>query len=806
MSGLREREAPKARVLAYIKDPSYGPGKRVFVELTGFRNVNTNLSRSVNGTASVAFPNYKSCLLRYLSSDDITGVETASTGGATTNTFALSYMQRLTGMDNLGATFKGLWNDVVLSEGMDSMVHPVASANFKNYGRSRGDVMDGKDKNTMYQVWKSKLMASLISLDLFDPIFVDFLGQDGFWYAGFTGLTTQIAENYNKTGDQSVTINCRDLSCLLDNVSVVSGWNRLSTAEQNSNLRNFVYSTEANTDSAKYAPFANIFDSFTSVQSIIEAVISRAQDMWRLDDRNQAIFKNVGVSAFKFDTQAKNADGTAAYPYYGISGRRGSVQRSDSEEPYALKPEDFLKEKDDDLTIKHYMCVPDNDLCRGTCIRGTKKIFVDPLLMKFDQIFIHKVLNNSLALYKDSLKSADQILNDIVAKMMAYKYFDANGNLIIELARPNAFPNLDKYGGRSSSTMILHELAKTADDKAKAKPSTGLKEPKTAPVLKGQTKAKFAAANNITVDDLIKLNGGLTNTSIFILRPGKSVDSTKPSDYVLNYPCSPIVGAADTTGAMTELKSMNVQPLVTYILKAEKQGKQNLDDDNRLLWTTLQYHGKNYVLSPDDFQSFSSSLNEAALVTVVVSDSMFEYITVATDVVNSSQAMHAVAVADYDKLAKLGVRRTQVQTLFNVTWPSRETGSKVLSYQAAAILERINALADTGTMTLNQRPDLQLGRTIINPIRMKSYIVEGITNSWTPGGSHLTTLKLEYGHPMHKTLEVPWLSLFTEPDLFFGPDGINVLEKIQAKDANGMNKTVQGNSSENYSGGGTNAA
>jgi hypothetical protein len=33
-----------------------------------------------------------------------------------------------------------------------------------------------------------------------------------------------------------------------------------------------------------------------------------------------------------------------------------------------------------------------------------------------------------------------------------------------------------------------------------------------------------------------------------------------------------------------------------------------------------------------------------------------------------------------------------------------------------------------------------------------------------------------------------------------------VLEKIQAKDANGMNKTVQGNSSENYSGGGTNAA
>jgi hypothetical protein len=38
-------------------------------------------------------------------------------------------------------------------------------------------------------------------------------------------------------------------------------------------------------------------------------------------------------------------------------------------------------------------------------------------------------------------------------------------------------------------------------------------------------------------------------------------------------------------------------------------------------------------------------------------------------------------------------------------------------------------------------------------------------------------------------LEVPWLEIFNNPKLFFGPEGINVLETIQALDAGGNSVT-----------------
>ena len=208
-------------------------------------------------------------------------------------------------------------------------------------------------------------------------------------------------------------------------------------------------------------------------------------------------------------------------------------------------------------------------------------------------------------------------------------------------------------------------------------------------------------------------------------------------------------------------------------------------------WNTLLFHGKNYVLSPDDFISYSTSIDESTLSTAVSIQALPPWISgLSSDLKNSSQYFHGMAAAEFDLLAKIGVRRYQTQELFNIYWPSQATGSRFLSYTAAAILARINAQADSGTMQVSQRPDMQLGRTLIDPMRWKSYYILGITNSWSPGSPHVTTLNVSYGHPMHKTLDTPWGAVFSEPEVFgLTTDSINKLVGISKNGLNNVQTT-----------------
>jgi hypothetical protein len=221
MAQLREREVPQARVYAYIKDPPYGGIRRRFVELLGFRSVNSNISRVSGGSATVVFPNYKSCLIRYVSAKGVDEIELPRNGEETTNKYAKTFMQDISSEDKAGKLFKGLWNDVVLSDGESGQVVMDEFSDFRKIGRSRGDLLNGEDRNVMAQINKDGYIMALPFISWLDPIFIDYQGQDGFWYAGFTGTVSRVVENYAKTGDQSITLNCRDLGILLDNTQII---------------------------------------------------------------------------------------------------------------------------------------------------------------------------------------------------------------------------------------------------------------------------------------------------------------------------------------------------------------------------------------------------------------------------------------------------------------------------------------------------------------------------------------------------------------------------------------------------------
>lgn len=773
---FRERKAPSAKVYAYIKDPVYGGTEKIFVEVMGFTQVSTNCSMNGMGSATITFPNFKSNMIRYIPISSITSNETEDKGKETTNFDLLNLMYQglnkkepTTGtkakrsMFSLSNGITGIWRDtitkIISSKSKDN------TRGFTKSGRSYSELVE--NTNGWDSIYDNRISASLPIFNTMDPIFVDFLGQDGFWYAGFSGIINRVSDNYTKMGDQSLILSCSDPTILFDNTSLVSGWHRMSVAENKSNLRTFYFSTEANKSASENAAYPNIFSSYSSVIDIILDVVRTSQDLWRLDDFGDA----VGVKGFKYDTNR-------VYEYHGNSSRRGSVQQVSSitvpDSTYTdFSDTSLLRNIDMDpnyfknyYELKNYHYVYENNP------NSERVIFVDPLIMKFDNIFIHKVLASSLSLYKESVKSANDILNELAAKMMCYKYFDSNGNLIFELPKYNAFPNVYEYGGRSCASVIRH----TSPNIKNTEPATRNKLDK---VIKNDTISKISKRNGISESTFKKLNNYPNNTNVFttVTKDGRSF-------YVLKAGVEVVVGTESqptTTDPLKDQKKMNIKPSHTVLLN-------NRDDGSDYTWYTLRFHGINYMLSEDDFISFNTSIDESKLYTVFSSDVTFPYLESFDENIKfSSTSLHGVAVADYDALAKYGVRRYQTQTLYNVTWPkpSNIIGSRVMSYMASAIMDRVNSQADSGTIQMKHRPEMQMGRTFINQLRFKSYLIMGISNTWSPGGDHTTTLTASYGHPIHKALEMPWTAIFAEPTVFGFTEGTTGFSKIQPSGEHG---------------------
>ena len=715
-----QRKAPKSRVLAYIRE-FYPNGPRKLVELTGVKSVSTSLNTGGVGSATVTLSNFKGSNIRYLSYNTLLHSATAEQS-ATINLEGAQFMDTLS---KPGSGFESLWNDSVINRADTSIFKP------NDYGYTMGRLNGVKVADTIYQ---EAIAQSMPVVDKFDLIFIDYKGQDGFWYAGFSGLVSRVGDNNMKTGDQSLTLQCKDYTALFDNASLVTSFNMLSVAEEkNLKLRAFLYSTDEQLAASKSA-YENIFSSYSTVDEVILEIVKRAQDMWRLD-----VMKDdaIGVKGLLFDT-------TRTYEYNGISNRRGSIAELDGSVE-DMTPNLFTS--DYDLEKKHYMF--DASLTPRTMETtargfdrpqsgvGDKKILIDPLIKKLDQVFLHKMLINSFTLFNNSKKSADEMLNELASKMMAYKYFDAQGNMVFEMPKYNALPNLSEYGGRSSATAMRHKAVK-----ASYSPSTVFEvyKPNKPPYVIGTFDTKESA--------------DLADT-----KWSKSLGFLK-------------VRKKTVQGALTIKEDANGDQIIP-------DGPVTLTkDDVDYKYSTLWFHGKNYIPSSDDFVSINTAIDEGSLMTQASMTGDFAFLNIDNKVKMSSLSLYGTAVSDFDTLAKLGVRSYQTQNIYNVVWPSREIGSRILSYLASSVLSRINSQADSGTAQVTHRPELQMGRTFIDPYRMKSYLITAISQSWAVGGTLTTTLNLSFGHPITQTLEQPWSAIEAEPELF---GGLNSLGKIKVQ-------------------------
>jgi hypothetical protein len=71
----------------------------------------------------------------------------------------------------------------------------------------------------------------------------------------------------------------------------------------------------------------------------------------------------------------------------------------------------------------------------------------------------------------------------------------------------------------------------------------------------------------------------------------------------------------------------------------------------------------------------------------------------------------------------------------------------------------LNSLSETGSVIMNQRPDLQLGRTVYVPERNMMYYISSIQQKYVEGKRHTTTIQLTYGHRPEEPIGNPFEKL-----------------------------------------------
>jgi len=164
-------------------------------------------------------------------------------------------------------------------------------------------------------------------------------------------------------------------------------------------------------------------------------------------------------------------------------------------------------------------------------------------------------------------------------------------------------------------------------------------------------------------------------------------------------------------------------------------------------------HGDEYVIVDDGFLSYSSTVNEENRVTSLSVGAREDWgISLDGDLQLSTNTGYAIA--GREETNKYGVRAKVLQSVMLGFLQKEE-----LNRYALACRNMLNTYVRTGRVVMNQRPDLQLGRTMYNVERNLLYYVRSISNDYVHGSHHRTSVELVMGHDPKNQIGNPFKQL-----------------------------------------------
>ena len=178
--------------------------------------------------------------------------------------------------------------------------------------------------------------------------------------------------------------------------------------------------------------------------------------------------------------------------------------------------------------------------------------------------------------------------------------------------------------------------------------------------------------------------------------------------------------------------------------------------DNQTLWNGINY----WINSRDEmFLNYSGGEDESEIVaTRVIATQNHALLQQQAEALNV-QAYNGYATAPELDLLKYGLRDARVS-------PFYARGSfltkAVMDLYAQALMTYLNSQAKSFVVTLKQRPDTMLNRSMVFADRARVGLITAITDTFSESGGHTRSHTCQYARYLGEPIEYPWTNVLPD--------------------------------------------
>lgn len=273
-------------------------------------------------------------------------------------------------------------------------------------------------------------MDFLAEVDFMNRVWIDFRGRDGRWYAGFTGITSGVSDDFRVGGVPAFTVGCKDLRRLLQLSQIITsgGDNSLLFTTQQ-DLRSQTTIPEA------FKTLQNTFSGIEDPAGVIGMAIDVVNKSFgRFQSGSQqttALFGTEKLWALP-GADVKNP----ARRYEGLIHVR-------DDEPARVGPQSRLDGVANPDEVFRANPTFAQTLMSQTLGYGTAAYAVDRSISFNNLAAMRKVIRSSFEIFGVERTAADRIIQEVASVTLYDFWCDAMGNLIFQRPRYDDLPNTD---------------------------------------------------------------------------------------------------------------------------------------------------------------------------------------------------------------------------------------------------------------------------------------------------------------------------------------------------------------------------
>lgn len=641
----------------------------------------------------------------------------------------------------------------------------------------------------------------LLELGVMQRVIIDVLGQDGLWYAGFTGIVSAVEETFTAGDVPMVTLQCRDywrllgLSEIYMRAGAAAGMVINSIEQRLQEELGILNKAQGSTNSLADLSGIDIMHQTLDIinRSLCFTPFIQGKEgliAYQYDDAARKAYKNKpslevqgeqtnDQTAIRSHVQIDRTDfftdeGFWYLPFFdkkkvepdyvGLTNlRRIAPQIHVFGKDGILGPASDLKVETSLKQDNGKPWVPGAELPDAfptAWIYSTLHVDANIARDSAQAIAYQLLIEKVLGLFQTQKAAGDQIIKKVADASFYDVFFNANGDLVYQIPRYNNLPG--EYLTDFDFT-VTRQVSETSLQKKGAvfgPPETAAdainKSVAASNTFMSSVAGEQAAADARLSESMVTGLGDAAISDPFVgISPGVPLtDAQLAAARVAKE-----AAAAPVSVTTTKLATM----LSTVRGKYGDFTKSGFYDFAPPVQNfASKYHGFNYILTDLGLRRWRFGMHEELVTTELVVPAGGQLLNM-NEQIQSNAFTGRTQLLDTKSLqGRFGHRAVQAQQIFlpNIYADvDKEENEGILNAFALALMQQLNGKSKNGNVELSSRPDLEIGNTLFVLERQRLYYITGYSYTFRFGEDATTSLTMAFGHDIGDQITSPFASI-----------------------------------------------